>query len=142
MDDLGAGDIGDGLSVGRPNDAANAHVVVGNRGLGSIGEPADDEVAAFSRGLIFGAMASDERDTLAVRGRGESGAGIGLAPREFSFASCGRNFPQIAFVHKINAFAILAPEGVGDSTCRKRSERDGRATAVRAPATQLSDVRT
>src|SRR5213595_3454152 len=115
MDDLGAGDIGDGLSVGRPNDAANAHVVVGNRGLGSIGEPADDEVAAFSRGLIFGAIASDERDTLAVRGRGESVAGIGLAPRGFSFASSGRNLPQIASVHKIDAFADASWSEKGES---------------------------
>src|SRR5438067_2350065 len=38
---------------------------------------------------------------------------------------------SVYFVHESDLWKVPAAGGVGDSTCRKRSERDGRATAVR-----------
>ena len=45
MNDFRAGDIGDGQTVGRPENAADAHVVVRGGCFGAIGEPANDQIA-------------------------------------------------------------------------------------------------
>src|SRR5260370_657454 len=96
MNNLGAAGIGDRFSVRRPHDAADARVVVGNRGLRSVGEPADDEITSFSRALVFGAVASHERDAPAVRRRNKPAAAIGLAPRWLGSASRCRDLPHSA----------------------------------------------
>src|SRR5260370_13030605 len=141
MDNLGAARIGDRFSVRRPHDAADTHIVVRNRGLGSVGEPADDEITSFSRALIFGAIASHERDAPAVRRRNKPAAAIGLAPRWVGSASRCRDLPQIAFMHKINAVAVFDPEGIGDSAFGKRRKRDSLAVAVPARDIQILYVR-
>src|SRR5690242_10649170 len=44
-------------------------------------------------------------------------------------------------MHEIDAFAVFAPERVGDPAYGKRCERDGRATAVGVRDIQISNVR-
>src|SRR5260370_18098284 len=103
MDNLGATGIGDRFSVRRPHDAADAHIVVRDGGLCSVGKPPDNEIASFSRTLLICAVTSHERDAFAVRGRDKPAAGIRLAPRRLGIPPSSRNLPQTSLRLKINA---------------------------------------
>src|SRR5205085_2161829 len=141
LDDFGAGDISERISVGGPNDAANTYVVMRDRGFRAVGKPANDKVASFARALVIGAVAADERNALGVRRRSKSAAAVLRAPSRLGFASACRNFPKISFVNEVNAFAVVAPEGIGNRAFGKSGQRDGRAAAVRVRRVEIFDVR-
>src|SRR5205807_7075271 len=125
-----AGGIGNGFSVRGPNHPADAHIVERRGGFGSIGKPADDQIASLSRALLFRAIAANKRDAFPVRRRNESTAAVWLAPRRLGLASRRGDLPQLCFVHETNALALFAPERIGHSAFGKRRKRDRQSAAI------------
>src|SRR5690349_4706951 len=140
MDNFGTGGVSDGTSFGRPDNAADADVVMSDRRFGSIREPADDEIAPGLRSSYGSAVGAHEGNAPAVRRWDESVAMVRLAPSGRRRAARCRNLPQIRFVHKINAVAVFVPERLANSAFGISREGDGRAAAISIRHVQVSDV--
>ena len=119
MNDFCAADVGNGLTVGRPENVADADVVVGDSGLSM-----PSESQRMIRSLPW-------RDRLRPRGSLRTNAtrlpsGEGTNPRPDPV--CSRrpwerhqngDLPQIAVVRKIDEIAVFTPENAIDLPCGK-----------------------
>ena len=80
MNDFCAANIGEGCAIGRPKDAVDADVVVRGGGLGSVGEPANDQIAGVGPSSPSAELAADKSNALAIGRGNEIAVRIRLAP--------------------------------------------------------------
>src|SRR6266853_3230726 len=110
VDDLRTRGVGNGSAVGGPNDAANAHAIVRDGRLRSVGEPPYDQVAPVLGPFTGRGVAPHERYALAVRRWDDIPPAIRLAPHRLRRTSRNGDLPQIAVMREIHLVAVFIPE--------------------------------
>ena len=130
LNHFGATDISNGRTVGGPPDVVHTHIIVRGCRLGSVGEPAYDQIASVRRTFPRRAVAANKGNTLAIGAWDEIAPRIRFVPHWFRCAPRCGDLPQLSVVRKVDNVAVFTPERALDLALGEQSKRHRLSAAI------------